>query len=127
MFADMGKLGKQLVGLHLLKSPGIDHPTVRFEGKGDNRVEKQRYDEKAQRAYINAVQYFEEIEPAIWIYQIGGYQVMDKWLKHRKGRILSLEDIQHYCRVATSIKETIEIQEAIDGIYDKVEEEVVGV
>lgn len=126
LFADMGKLGKQLVELHLLKSPAIDHPTVRFEGKGDNRVEKQRYDEKAQRAYINAVQYFEEIEPAIWTYQIGGYQVMDKWLKDRKGRILSLEDIQHYCRVATALKKTIAVQAEIDSLYPQIEVDVIA-
>jgi len=53
--------------------------------------------------------------------------VLDKWLKDRRKRLLSSEDIRHYCRIATALKETLEIQEAIDGIYDKVEEEVVGI
>ncbi len=50
---------------------------------------------------------------------------MDKWLKDRKGRVLSLEDIKHYCRVVTAIRKTIEVQNAIDQIYPRIEEEVI--
>lgn len=46
-----------------------------------------------KRVYINGAQYFEGIEKGVWTYQIGGYQVMDKWLKDRKGRPLSYEEI----------------------------------
>ncbi|MEK6590294.1 MAG: type ISP restriction/modification enzyme [Nitrospinota bacterium] len=60
-------------------------------------------------------------EGDIWEYQIGGYQVCDKWLKDRKGRSLSLDDIKHYCNIVTSIKKTIEIQKAIDEAYGKIE------
>jgi len=125
LFVEMGKLGKQLVELHLLKAPDLEHPAARFEGKGDNRLEKQRYSEQEQRVYINTVQYFEGITKETWEYQIGGYQVMDKWLKDRKARVLSLEDIQHYCRVATALKKTIELQAEIDDIYNKVEDETI--
>jgi hypothetical protein len=58
---------------------------------------------------INKGQYFEGITEEIWQYKIGGYRVCDKWLKDRKGRRLSLEDIKHYCKVVTAIKNTIEI------------------
>jgi hypothetical protein len=127
LFIEMGKLGKQLVELHLFKSPALEKPAARFQGKGDNRMEKQRYDESEQRVYINAAQYFEGIEQDVWDYQIGGYQVMDKWLKDRKGRILSLEDIKHYCRVATALRRTIEVQEEVDSIYTKIEKDIVTV
>ncbi len=50
---------------------------------------------------------------------------MDKWLKYRKKRVLSLEDRQHYCRVATALKKTIGIQDKIGSIYNKVEEETI--
>lgn len=59
----------------------------------------------------------------MWEYMIGGYQVLDKWLKDRKKRTLGLEDIQHFCRVATALKKTIEVQKDIDGIYPQVEAE----
>jgi predicted helicase len=123
LFVEMGKYGKELVELHLLKSSELDTPVARFQGEGDNRVEKPRYEEKEGRVYINATQYFEGVEPEVWEYQIGGYQVMEKWLKDRKGRTLSLEDIQHYCRIGSALKKTIETQEKIDSIYVRIEED----
>ncbi len=126
IFFEMGKYGKQLVDLHLLKSSDLDPPVVRFQGKGDNRVEKPRYDEGERRVYINAAQYFEGAEKEIWEYQIGGYHVLEKWLKDRKKRVLSLEEIQHYCRVATALRRTIEAQKDIDRIYPRVEEETIS-
>jgi len=125
IFLEMGKYGKQLVDLHLLKSSDLDPPSVRFQGKGDNRVEKPRYDEGERRVYINAGQYFEGIEKEVWEYQIGGYQVLNKWLKDRKKRVLSLEEIQHYCRVATALGRTIEIQGKLDHIFPKMEENTI--
>ncbi|MGB4781061.1 MAG: type ISP restriction/modification enzyme, partial [Candidatus Methylomirabilis sp.] len=59
LFLEMGTLGKQLVELHLLISPDIEHPAARFEGTGDNRVRKHRYSEDEQRVYINEAQYFD--------------------------------------------------------------------
>jgi hypothetical protein len=50
---------------------------------------------------------------------------LDKWLKNRKGRVLSLEDIKHYCRVVTVMRKTIDMQNAIDQIYPMIEEEVI--
>jgi type ISP restriction-modification system protein len=49
-----------------------------------------------------------------WNFHVGGYQVCQKWLKDRKGRVLSYEDIQHYQRVVAALAETIELMEQID-------------
>ncbi len=76
---------------------------------GSNTVEKVRYDEETRRVYFNKEQYFEGISKAVWEYQIGGYQVMAKYLKDRKGRELSKEEIEHYMRVAKAIERTIEV------------------
>ena len=123
LFKGMGEYGKKLVDLHLLKSKEIDPPIVKFEGKGENKVEKVTY--KDSRVSINKDQYFEGIPEEVWKYQIGGYQVCDKWLKDRKGRILSLDDIKHYCKVVTAIKHTIEIQKEIDDLYPEIEKEII--
>ena len=56
-----------------------------------------------------------------WEYRIGAYQVMDKYLKDRKGRKLSLDEINHYMEVAKAIQLTIELQEKIDEIHGKAE------
>lgn len=127
LFRTMGKLGKELVDLHLMKSKKLDKPAARFEGKGDNLVGKIKYDEKKSLVYINAGRHFGPIGKDMWEYQIGGYQVMAKWLKDRKGRRLSLEDIKHYCRIATAIRETITVRKKIDGIYTDVEKHCVSI
>ena len=127
IFSKMGEYGKRLVDLHLLKSAEIDQPIAKFQGKGDDRVDKLRYDEKEKRTYINESQYFEGITKEIWEYQIGGYQVCNKWLKDRKKRLLSLDDIKHYCKIVTSLQKTIEAQKAIDDIYPEVEKETVEI
>ena len=65
------------------------------------------------------------MEKEVWEYQVGGYQVCNKWLKDRKGRKLSTEDIVHYCKVVTALRKTIQIQKSIDGIYDEVEKDLI--
>ena len=120
-FLALGTLGKRLADLHLLKSPGLDAPAARFQGIGENCVEGVKYDEGGKRVHINRTQYFEGIEKGVWAYQIGGYQVLRKWLKDRKGRILGLAAVRRYCRVATALKETMVLQEAIDRAYPAAE------
>ncbi|HWP92860.1 MAG TPA: type ISP restriction/modification enzyme [Thermodesulfobacteriota bacterium] len=136
VFSRMAELGKRLADLHLLKSEELDPPVARFQGKGDDKVEKIKYEPAGQtfvsdakeslpRIYINNDQYFEGVRKEVWEYQIGGYQVCEKWLKDRRGRRLSLDDIKHYCRVATAIQKTIDVQEEIDNIYPEVEKEII--
>jgi len=101
VFKRMADYGEKLANLHLLKPNEFKKTTAKFEGKGEDKVEKVRYE--GERIYINKEKYFEPIPANIWEYQIGGYQVCEKWLKDRKGRNLSLEDIRCYCRIVTSI------------------------
>lgn len=119
LFIAMGKLGKRLVALHLLKSAELDPPIAKFEGTGNNMVEKPVY--KDNCVHINKNQYFEGIEPAVWEYQIGGYRVLAKWLKDRKKKELSLDEIKHYCQIVTSISKTITLQAEIDRLYPDIE------
>ena len=114
VFRSMAEYGQRLVELHLLNAPELDPPLSKCQGKGDYKVEKVKYYEDEGLVYFNPDQHFEGIAKEIWEYQIGGYQVCDKWLKDKKRRTLSLEDIQHYCKIVTSIRKTIEIQKAID-------------
>ena len=92
---------------------------------GKNSIDKVKYNQKESRIYINGDQYFEGVEKQIWEYQIGGYQVCNKWLKDRKGRTLSLEEIKHYCKVVTAINKTIEIQRNIDVAYPEIEKDFI--
>ena len=123
IFSKMAEYGKRLVDLHMFKSPELDVPISKFRGKGENRVEKLRYE--ASRLFINEDQYFDGMESDVFEYQIGGYQVCEKWLKDRKDRKLSLDDIKHYCNFVTAIKKTIDVQKIIDNIYQKSEDETI--
>ncbi len=127
VFEALAELGRRLVDLHLLRSPELDPPLARFEGEGDNRVAKKgrkgfRYDAQTERVYINATQYFAPVPLEVWEYTIGGYQVCEKWLKDRRERQLSLDEIRTYCRVVTALARTIALQEEIDEVYSRVEE-----
>jgi hypothetical protein len=87
-----------------------------FPVSGSNTVETVRYDEETRRVYFNKEQYFEGIPKDVWVYHIGGYQVMAKCLKDRKKRELSLEEIEHYRKVAKAIARTIEVEEKVDEV-----------
>jgi predicted helicase len=119
LFCAMAEYGENLVALHLLKSTKLDTPLAKFQGKGDNKIEKLKYENG--KVFINQGQYFEGLQPNVWEYQIGGYQVCEKWLKDRKGRLLSLDEIQQYCKIVTALSMTIAIQQEIDEIYPEIE------
>lgn len=121
LFQQVASLGDQLVNLHLLKTPDLDTPGHWFQGIGDSLVIKRRYDEKTQRVYINDTHYFEDVSSQVWHYHIGGYQVLDKWLKDRVGRRLSVEDQLHYRKIIKALEETTLIQEKIDKFYYDIE------
>ena len=123
VFKRMATLGRQLADLHLLKSTVLNTPVAKYEGGGDNdRIKKPVYDKDEERVYINADKYFTGIKPEVWEYQVGGYQVLSKYLKDRKGRIM--DDPRHYCRVVTALEKTIDLQKQIDTIYPKVEKSI---
>ena len=122
LFKKLAKLGEKLANLHLFKSSLLDFSIAKFEGEGDNfTVEKIKYNSKIQCVYINKDKYFTGIYNALWEYYIGGYQVLNKWLKDRKNRKLSLEDIRTYAKIATALHHTISLQKEIDELYKKVD------
>ncbi|MHB9041172.1 MAG: type ISP restriction/modification enzyme, partial [Melioribacteraceae bacterium] len=127
LFIQLGKLGKQLSDLHLLKAKELDKVKIEFLPKGDNKVEKPKFiveTGQSGRVYINKEQYFDNVPEEVWQYQIGGYQVCEKWLKDRKDRTLTLEEIQTYCKIVTALSKTIELQNEIDKLYESVEKTV---
>jgi hypothetical protein len=113
-FLKLAGLGQQLIDLHLMRSPELDNPISRFCGKGDGAVTKIEYDADRGRVNINPTQYFDGVTSELWSYQIGGYQVLSKWLKDRKGRFLTSADTQHYSRIVTALASTVSLQSAVD-------------
>jgi len=68
------------------------------------------------KVQINEKQYFGDVPEKAWNFYIGGYQPAEKWLKDRRDRELSFEEIQHYQKIIVALMETDQIMQAIDGI-----------
>ncbi|MCK5122749.1 MAG: hypothetical protein KAQ87_01200 [Candidatus Pacebacteria bacterium] len=123
LFNKISKSGKELADLHLLKSDKLENDkSIKFPAVGNNKVEKREY--KDNKIYINDKQYFVSVTPEVWNYYIGGYQVLDKWLKDRRDKVLLNEDVNHYLKVITALKLTIEAQKEIDELYGEVEKTI---
>jgi len=117
LFKVLSNLGKELVDLHLLKHQALNQTEIGFPESGSNKVERARHDEATERVYIHKGQYFEGISKEVWEYRIGAYQVMNKYLKDRKGRKLSMDEVNHYIKVAKAIHLTIGLQGKVDELY----------
>lgn len=115
-FEKLSKFGWALVQAHLLRElPRKD--LAGYPVKGDHSVETVRYSPEEQAVWINKAQFFKPVPQSVWDFHIGGYQVLDKYLKSRKGRVLSLDEINHVAAVADSLAFTIDRMEKIDKAY----------
>ncbi len=116
LFTRLSELGRELADIHLLKSPRLNPPVAKYQGGGtDDSIEQIQYDPAQGLVRINETKYFEGINPEVWNFHIGGYQVMHKYLKDRKGKPLA--DPIHYCRIATALSLTISLQIEIDKVF----------
>jgi len=114
LFRALAGKGAELVALHLMESAKLIDFITEFPAKGSNEVEKIQYTDKDQRVWINADQYFADVPKPVWEFPIGGYQVCDRWLKDRKGRKLSYDDIEHYQKIVVALNETTRLMTKID-------------
>ena len=116
LFAALVDLGKRLTSLHLMESQGGAEPS--FPMTGDNCVDNVRYRPPVNgspgRVYINRDQHFDGVTPETWEFTIGGYRPAEKWLKDRRRRTLSYEEIAHYRRVCAVLEETPRMMGRID-------------
>ena len=112
-FRTLAVLGQRLIDWHLLKDVQIP-PRHRFEGEGDGVVSWVRYLDG--QVWINPTQYFTDVPPEVWEYEVGAYQVCEKWLKDRRGEALRYEDVRQYRAILVAVAETLRVTTAIDGV-----------
>lgn len=124
-FWQLVKLGGEIRQIHLLESPKVEQYITQYPADGDNKITRkigksdwEIIDPEKQigRIWINDEQYFENIPLVAWEFYIGGYQPAQKWLKDRKERQLSFEDILHYHKIIVALSETDRIMKEIDKI-----------
>lgn len=116
-FEAFAKIGKTLVNAHLLRdaAPGLSETRARFPKTGTNEVEKVERDDEG-RVWINAYQFFSNVPERAWSMPIGGYNPAQKWLKDRKGRVLSLDDRKHYQRIIVALEKTAEAMDDVAAL-----------
>ena len=118
LFRALAKLGGELVALHLMESPKLDKYLTKFVGDTKDEIEKVEYSEKTVWIDKDKTTGFKGVPENVWNFHIGGYQVCEKWLKDRKGRKLSKDDIEHYQKIVVALNETIKIMAKIDKVID---------
>ena len=114
IFWQLVQLGGELRQIHLLESSTVEKYITQYPEDGDNIVTKPTY--KNGNVYINETQYFANVPEVAWNFYIGGYQPAQKWLKDRKDRELSTDDIFHYQKIIVALSETDRIMKEIDKI-----------
>lgn len=122
-FETFAKIGQRLIDLHLLKNiPNDESIALKFSDKADKQkpnftLEKPRFiDDKIM---LNKDLEIVGIAKSIFEFSIGGYKVLDKWLKYRVGKALSKVELEHLVNVACIIKETIKIQNELENLAQK--------
>ena len=133
LFWRLVSLGSELIDLHLMEHPTLAQAQdrVSYPVKGDDRVKprggfpkfiaagesRTKTSDVAERnrVYINLEQYFAGVPEDVWEFQVGGYQVLHKWLKDRKGRTLSYDDQVHYKKIVVALQETMRLMTEVDA------------
>ena len=120
LFRALCSLGAELVALHLLESPQVSQFITRYPVVGDNTVAKgypkyapPKADEPG-RVAISKEQHFDGVPQEVWGFYVGGYQPAQKWLKDRRGRKLTYDDLTHYQKMVVAMQRTLRVMEEID-------------
>lgn len=122
-FETFAKIGQKLIDLHLLKNiPNDESIALKFSDKADKQkpnftLEKPRFVD--DKIILNDDLEIVGIAKSIFEFSIGGYKVLDKWLKYRVGKALSKAELEHLVNVACIIKETIKIQNELENLAKK--------
>jgi predicted helicase len=114
-FWSLVDLGGKLRQMHLLESPEAENYITQYPIDGNNVVDKPKYENGS--VYINDTQHFAGVPQTAWECYIGGYQPAQKWLKDRKGRELTFEDILHYQKIIVALNETDKLMQEIDSVF----------
>lgn len=121
------RLGGELRTIHLLDNTRVQNFLTSYPVDGDNKITRKitknspgfeltNENVGTGKVWINDNQYFDNVPEIAWEFYIGGYQPAQKWLKDRKDRKLSFEDILHYQKIIVALTETNKLMEEIDKI-----------
>ncbi|WQZ97561.1 N-6 DNA methylase [Helicobacter pylori] len=120
LFRVLSLLGIELIGLHVLNQESLKYsfeklkdPTIGesyYKEAHDRIIKKPSHNEPDQRLYINHSAYFSGVSKEIHDYMIGGYGVLDKYLKSHKNEPCNFDHVTNIIKI---IARTIEIQKTL--------------
>jgi predicted helicase len=129
LFRALARLGGELVAIHLMESPklgdfvttytGPKNPEAGRVGWSDGTVWLNAAATKKGEPATPGTSGFRGVPEEVWNFHIGGYQVCHKWLKDRKGRTLSKDDLVHYQKIVVALNETIRLMQEIDEVIEQ--------
>ena len=127
-FAELVRLGGELIETHLLQDEAPEIAPSRFPVGGPNTIAPgyPRFVAAGMngKVFINggdtarnvSPQYFDAVPDRVWEFQLCGYPVCRKWLADRRGRALTDRDIRLYARILDAVERTIEVTKRIDAV-----------
>ena len=115
-FLKFAKLGEELYNLHLgnLKiQKEVGEPMFKDNKNKNEKIVKAIYNENEKDLFVNESLYFKNVDKEVWEYKIGGYQVLDKYLKSHKNENI---DYEHFENVIKILTRSIEIEAEISKL-----------
>jgi predicted helicase len=117
LLRELADSGDELFLLHTGENSKAVAHSLEFPTKGSNVIECYKYDSKTQSIRINKTQRVFGISKEVWALEIGGYPVVEKWLKDRKGT--SISDLAQLEVLVGSCIEMLERMAEIDLAIQK--------
>ena len=107
--------GERLRKLHLMQIKQPAEIVLEPETADDMEIGAIKY--KNGVLWINTNKRITGITQVVWEYQIGGYQVLDKWFKEHKGEVFTIEYFTHIQNVVGLLSETIRLKEYLRKLH----------
>ena len=117
-FRELSTLGRSLIEVHTFKLKA-SNGNCKFPIKGDNIISTSKFDTAEGKLWINKHQFFTNISEVLWNHKVGGYQVLAKWLKDRKGNELSYSAISKFQEIVSAILSSLTVFGKIDEALEK--------
>ena len=116
-FLALSALGRDLIDLHLMRvdlsGESVGEALFSDLSNKNEKIEKIAYNAESKGLFVNSSLYFDNVSAEVWEYKIGGYAVLDKYLKSHKGESI---DYDHFECIIKTLHKSLEIQSKIAQI-----------
>ena len=117
LYEQLSRIGERLIEVHKLRLMPQTVTTKWINLRNDSIISGVKWSDETIWIDSSGTIGLQGVPKDVWEYCIGGYQVCEKWMKNRKGRPLTQEDLVYYQNVVAAIAETLrlagDVEEAI--------------